>query len=204
MITTLSKIHFHPTSNPTRTAYWSRAMLCSETRWAFEFHLRGEFHKCLFASATRSHSRTGEEWRRALWVITHFSFEGGFTDEVGVVSLHSLGSSSSLCSWFLWFCKTFYFTLHPPASQRWRPTEYFIDKFQIRAALWLTVVAKVTPALGIKSHSLAIVLLGLALCESVILQAPRTSADIRRFKYRQTGDRLTSGSRFCRCPWQKQ
>lgn len=126
MITTLSKIHFHPTSKPTRTAYWSRAILCSETRWAFEFHLRGEFHKCLFASATRSHSRTGEKWRRALWVITHFSFEGDFTDEVGVVSLHSLGASSSLCShlkWFLWFCKNLYFALHPLVRPRWCPAD---------------------------------------------------------------------------------
>lgn len=157
MITTLSKIHFHPISKPARTAYWSRAMLCSKTRWAFEFHLRGEFHKCLFASATWSHSRTGEEWRRALWVITHFSFKGDFTDEAAAISLRSIGASSSMCShltiplwrWFLWFELLFHST---PACET-RPHRVF----QQISEQGSSVVTMVAPVIEIKSCRIAIV-----------------------------------------------
>lgn len=72
---------------------------------------------------------------------------------------------------------------------RWH-TKCFIEDFQIKSALQYTFVVKVTPALEMKSGRLPFVLPRLALCECVILQIFVTD--------------MTPGSRFCRCPSQKQ
>lgn len=146
MITTLSKIHFHPTSKPAHTAYWSRAMLCSTTRWAFEFHLRGEFRKCLFASVPFKDRRGVKDG----FVGNHSLFFRGrlqgwsrccfhFTVSVRLLSNDSFANMISL------ILEEFFFLCAPPGEILLTFWECFINKFQILSAFSLSFHRQVKP-----------------------------------------------------------